>query len=131
VRAVGFREDTFERRMGRERHRWLRGLGNAAIETGRGPMRLRVPADVHELLGLALAQHAQGRRVVFFCSCSSPWASGSCHRGLVRQELLRAASRWSLGTRASSCSVRLAGCGGRCASSPWWLSRTHRLSASP
>jgi hypothetical protein len=93
VRAVGFREDTFERRMGRERHRWIRGLGNAAIETGRGPMRLRVPADVHELLGLALAQHAQGRRVVFFCSCSSPWASGSCHRGMVRQELLRAARR--------------------------------------
>jgi hypothetical protein len=93
VRAVGFREDTFERRMGRERHRWMRGLGNAAIETGRGPMRLRAPADVHELLGLALAQHAQRRRAVFFCSCSSPWDSGSCHRGLVRQELLRAARR--------------------------------------
>ncbi len=97
VRAVGFREDTFERRMGRERHRWMRGLGNAAIETGRGPMRLRAPADVHELLGLVLAQHSQRRRVVFFCSCSSPWASGSCHRGLVRQELLRTARRLGVG----------------------------------
>jgi hypothetical protein len=96
VRAVGFREDTFERRLGRERHRWMRGLGNAAIETGRGPMRLRAPADVHELLGLVLAQHAQQRRVVFFCSCSSPWASGTCHRGMVRQELLRAARRLEL-----------------------------------
>lgn len=97
VRAVGFREDTFERRMGRERHRWMRGLGNAAIATGRGPMRVRTPADVHELLGLALAQQAQGRRVIFFCSCSSPWDSVSCHRSLVRQELLRAARRLKVG----------------------------------
>ncbi|HYH96394.1 hypothetical protein [Hyalangium sp.] len=96
VRAVGFREDTFERRLGRERHRWMRGLGNAAIDTGSGPMRLRAPADVHELLGLALAQQSQRRRVVFFCSCASPWSSGSCHRGLVRQGLVRAASRLGL-----------------------------------
>src|SRR5690348_10296790 len=26
VRAVGFRDDTFERRLGRDRHRWMRGL---------------------------------------------------------------------------------------------------------
>jgi hypothetical protein len=93
VRAVGFREDTFERRLGRERHRWIRGLGNAFIETREGSMRLKAPGDIHELLGVALAQQAQKRRVLFFCSCGSPWESGNCHRGLVRQVLLRAAGK--------------------------------------
>ena len=93
VRAVGFREDAFERRLGRERHRWMRGLGNDAIATGEGSMRLKAPGDVHELLGVVLAQQAQRRRVVFFCSCGSPWESGNCHRGLVRRVLLRAAQR--------------------------------------
>jgi len=91
VRAVGFREDAFERRVGRARHRWMPGLGNAAVKTGQGPMRLVAPADIHELLGLVQAQQRQGRRVLFFCSCGSPFDASTCHRRFVRRALLSAA----------------------------------------
>jgi hypothetical protein len=91
VRAVGFQEDAFERLAGRARHRWMPGLGNAAVKTGQGPMRLVSPADIHELLGLVQAQHRQQRRVIFFCSCGSPFDASTCHRQLVRRALLSAA----------------------------------------
>jgi hypothetical protein len=91
VRAVGFREDAFERLVGRSRHRWMPGLGNAAVKTGQGPMRLVAPADSYELLGLVQAQQRQGRRVLFFCSCGSPFDASTCHRQFVRRALLSAA----------------------------------------
>jgi hypothetical protein len=91
VRAIGFREDAFERQAGRARYRWMPGLGNAAVKTGQGPMRLVAPADAYELLGLVQAQHQQARRVLFFCSCGSPFDASTCHRQLVRRELLAAA----------------------------------------
>ena len=99
VRALGFQDDAFELRTGRARYRWLPGLGNAAIGTGKGVMRLVTPADVHELLGIAQAQRRQRRRVIFFCSCGSPFLAGTCHRQLVRRTLLSAAR--SLGVKAS------------------------------
>lgn len=99
VRALGFQDDAFEQRAGRARYRWLPGLGNAAVGTGKGPMRLVAPADAYELLGLALAQWRQRRRVVFFCSCGSPFSAGRCHRQLVRRTLLSAAR--TLGVKAS------------------------------
>lgn len=99
VRAIGFRDDAFEHRLGRARYRWLPGLGNAAIKTGKGSMRLVTPADAYELLGLVQAQHRQRRRVVFFCSCGSPFSARTCHRQLVRRELLSAAR--SLGAKVS------------------------------
>jgi hypothetical protein len=89
VRAAGFRDKGFEVKAGRRRYRWLPGLGNGRVLTGRGPMRLIHADDVHELLGLALAQQAQNRRVIFFCSCGSPWVAGRCHRQLVRRDLVR------------------------------------------
>jgi hypothetical protein len=91
VRAVGFRGDAFARRVGRERYRWLPGLGNARVATGQGAMRLVHPEDVYELLGLIQAQRQRGRRVVLFCSCGSPFEAPHCHRQLVRRELLSAA----------------------------------------
>jgi hypothetical protein len=91
VRAVGFREDAFERLAGRARHRWMPGLGNAAVKTGQGPMRLVAPADIYELLGLVQAQQRQARRVLFFCSCGSPFDASTCHRQFVRRALLSAA----------------------------------------
>jgi hypothetical protein len=94
VRAIGFRDDVFQQRVvGRERYRWLRGLGNEQVRTGRGPMRLRRRGDVAELLGIVLAAARQGRRVLFFCSCQSPERCGTCHRQLVRNALLREARR--------------------------------------
>jgi hypothetical protein len=99
VRAEGFRENTFERRVGRARYRWMPGLGNAAVGTGRGPMRLVAPADAYELLGLALAQARQRRRILFFCGCGSPFAASGCHRQLVKRELLSAADSLGLKVR--------------------------------
>lgn len=93
-RAKGFIDDAFERVLRRHRHRWMPGLGNDAVLTGRGSMRLVRPEDAAELLGLISAQHAQRRRVVFFCSCGSPFDAAGCHRQLVKRTLLAAARRW-------------------------------------
>ena len=91
VRAVGFQDDAFERRAGRSHYRWLPGLGNAAVATGHGLMRLVAPGDAHELLGIVLAQRRQRRRGVFFCGCGSPFSAATCHRQLVRRAVLSAA----------------------------------------
>ncbi|EPX64140.1 hypothetical protein D187_005274 [Cystobacter fuscus DSM 2262] len=101
VRAVGFRGDAFAHQVGRAHYRWMPGLGNAAVGTGRGPMRLVEPAEVYELLGLIQSQARQGRRVIFFCSCGSPFDARDCHRQLVRRTLLGAAraSRVRLGVQ--------------------------------
>lgn len=90
VRAEGFRDDAFER-LARKRYRWMPGLGNAAILGRSRKMSLVQPADVYELLGLILAQQKQNRRVVFFCSCRSPFEAATCHRHVVDRELRRAA----------------------------------------
>ena len=93
VRAIGFQEDAFQRVVGRDGYRWLPGLGNDAIRTGRGSKRLWRPGDAVELLGIVLAAARQNRRVLFFCSCGSPKWCANCHRRLVRQALLREARR--------------------------------------
>src|SRR5215470_12671696 len=92
VRAVGFREDAFERAIGRVRQRWMSGLGNAAVLRG-GKMRLVRESQAFELLGLVLAEAARKSRVVFFCSCASPERAPSCHRRLVERALLAAAGK--------------------------------------
>jgi hypothetical protein len=91
VRAAGFRERAFEELVGRRRYRWMQGLGNEAVATGQGEPRLRRPEDADELLGLILEHHRLSRRVVFFCSCKSPWDAERCHRKLVGTKLLAAA----------------------------------------
>jgi hypothetical protein len=99
VRAVGFQDDAFQRVVGRDRYRWLPGLGNEAVRTGRGAMRLRRTGDAVELLGIVLAAARQKRRVVFFCSCPSPEGCAWCHRQLVRRALLREARRFDQSLR--------------------------------
>jgi hypothetical protein len=91
VRASGFYGDAFERVVGPRRYRWFRRLGNAAIVSGKGPMRLIEPKAVGELLALVKQASQDSRRVVFFCSCEAPWFAAQCHRRLVATTLLRAA----------------------------------------
>jgi len=91
VRATGFRGAAFENLLGHARYRWMPGLGNAAVATGRGPMRLNRPQDADDLLELILRHHDLRCRVVFFCSCESPWGAGQCHRQLLATTLLERA----------------------------------------
>jgi hypothetical protein len=91
VRAVGFRDRAFERLLG-PRHRWLPGLGNRAIANRALAMALAEPRAIDDLLE-AIVSSAPRRRVIFFCSCASPEARASCHRGLVVRELVAAARR--------------------------------------
>ncbi len=91
VRASGFYGDAFERVVGPKRYRWLRRLGNAAIVSGNGPMRLIELKAVAELLALVKQGMQESRRVIFFCSCEAPWCAAQCHRRLVATTLLRAA----------------------------------------
>ncbi len=93
VRAVGFREHAFERLLGPERHVWLKGLGNVAIEDPSLPMGLADRRAVETLLDLVQQRAAAGARVIFFCSCGSPLGRATCHRGLVAQALVVAARR--------------------------------------
>jgi hypothetical protein len=91
VRANGFRADAFEKVVGPDRYRWLQGLGNAAVATGKGPMRLVRPETANELLSLVREASREGRRVIYFCSCDSPWRAATCHRHLVGTTLLKVA----------------------------------------
>jgi hypothetical protein len=88
VRAPGFRENTFEKTVGNSRYRWIRDLGNRAIEEG-GGLKIARPAAANELLDHALNAQKQSRRVLFFCACEWPT---NCHRAEVAR-LLDAAAR--------------------------------------
>ena len=101
VRAEGFcgASGSFERKLGKKRYRWMSDLGNMAVRTRRGPMRLVGGAAVYELLGLMLRAREEDRRVVFFCSCRSPCEYAKCHRRLVSRKLIRAAQRLNLALR--------------------------------
>ena len=90
-RAIGFREHTFERLLGYAHYRWMLGLGNRAVLTGRGKGGLVRPEDTHELLGLVLACHERQQRVIFYCSCPMP--ADWCHRHLVAKGLRETARR--------------------------------------
>lgn len=89
VRALGFREDTFAKRFGPSRYRWIQGLGNKAILEGEGEWELIDPSAAAELLKLAEEMQTHNRRVIFFCACLSPTAN--CHRHMVAPELKRVA----------------------------------------
>ena len=62
VRANGFKGGAFETAIGAERHRWLRDLGNAAVATGKGSMRLIRPEAARDLLSLVVGATREGRR---------------------------------------------------------------------
>lgn len=99
VRAVGFTGPAFERqlaKLGENRHRWMKSLGNKFIETRTGPkIQIAEPKAADDLLDLAIesAQHKQ--RLLFFCSCQWPRCEGkiACHRTTVAGFVLKAAKR--------------------------------------
>lgn len=90
-RAPGFREDAFERLLGRHRYRWMPTLGNSSIGTHKAA-KIACPAAAGHLLDLALDAAERGSRLIFFCACESPWAS-NCHRHMVARLLRRAGHR--------------------------------------
>jgi len=99
VRAKGFRDDAFEHVVERRRYRWMKGLGNEAVRTGKGTMRLVQPEQSLELLDLVVSEAGKKSRVIFFCSCDSPSCAHTCHRRLVRAKLLAEARRQGVGLR--------------------------------
>ncbi len=94
VRAMGFRGDAFEKRLGETRYRWMPGLGNKGI-LDHGETRLGDATRASELLDVVMKAHAERRRVIFFCACQSPPANDerSCHRLLVGDVLLKEARK--------------------------------------
>jgi len=99
VRATGFNGNAFEKTLGASRYRWMSDLGNLGIQDG-GPMRIKNPAAAETLLDLAQERHAQGQRILFFCSCEFPGteAEAGCHRTVVARLLLEAAIKRTLAT---------------------------------
>jgi hypothetical protein len=94
VRAVGFRDRAFEQLVGAGRYTWLKSLGNLSVQTHGGPaIQIARPEAASELIDLALAAAARGRRILFFCSCERPVerAGSECHRVTVAR-LVRAAA---------------------------------------
>ena len=59
----------------------MKDLGNAGYKEG--VIRIARPEAVNELLDLALDADTQGRRLIFFCACLSPWHAHVCHRRTV------------------------------------------------
>lgn len=76
-------------RLGPERYRWMKRLGNAAILSHVRRGKLIDPRAAAELLDLSLEMHGKRRRVIYFCSCPSP--TDGCHRHWVAPHLLRVA----------------------------------------
>ncbi len=94
VRAVGFRDAALERLVGTKRYRWMKGLGNKALD--QDGLELSDPEGAEALLDLALED--SHRRCIFFCACEFRLQSGkpACHRSLVTRELIERAKRRSL-----------------------------------
>ena len=97
VRAEGFRENAFEKVLGRDRYQWMPSLGNKAIRRRTGPrIQINEPAAVEELLGIALRRNAKRQRLLMFCQCPLPGRPGGhdqCHRVKVASLLLKAAAK--------------------------------------
>ncbi len=95
VRAVGFRNDAPERLMG-ERYRWMKRLGNRRILTGKDGIEIDDPSAAADLLDLAIASAAEGRRIIFFCSCGPV---EGCHRQEVARLVVAEANGRGLDVR--------------------------------
>jgi hypothetical protein len=91
VRAAGFNGNAFEKTLGTDRYRWMKGLGNLAIvrDVGRR-MRIAEPKAAASLLDLASELFHDRQRLLFYCSCENPrW----CHRHAVAGLVLKEAKK--------------------------------------
>jgi len=93
VRAEGFRDNNFENRVGRDRYRWMKNLGNESIITKAKRIKIADPSAADDLLKLAFEAGKQKQRLVFYCNCPYPMDGRriGCHRTVVGRLLLDAA----------------------------------------
>lgn len=105
VRAEGFRENAFEKVVGRARYQWMPSLGNKRIKSRKGPrIQINEPAAVEELLGMALRRNAKRQRLVIFCQCALPGRPAGhdrCHRVEVASLLLKTAAKRNVSLNVS------------------------------
>ena len=96
-RAKGFVANAFRDLVGTSRYRWIQDLGNLAIATGTGGVKIKNPAAVADLLDLALHAADERRRVIFYCACEYPALDGAlaCHRRTIADLLLAHAEKIS------------------------------------
>lgn len=94
-RAEGFKGSNFEKLLGPKRYKWMKELGNVAVQKRAGPMKIADPSAAGELLDLAMEEADQDRRLLFFCGCRWPKEDGkiACHRTAVTSLLLKAAEK--------------------------------------
>jgi hypothetical protein len=90
VRAVGFRGDSFGRRLPRWRYRWLPQLGNENIKTRNPRIKIKDPFSSRILLAEAREYARDNRRIIFYCACEFPC---NCHRRVVANLLLKDSKR--------------------------------------
>ena len=91
VRAPGFNGSAFEKKLGSDRYKWMKGLGNKGILTSnKKSIHIADPLAAHELLYRAMDAAEQNRRVIFFCNCPVP---KTCHRREVARLVLDVARR--------------------------------------
>lgn len=95
VRAKGFNGKTFEKRVGPERHLWMKSLGNTNALSAKRGIQIAEPETVTDLLHLARLNGKEKRRVIYFCHCQFARCDGedNCHRATVSQLLLNAAKK--------------------------------------
>jgi hypothetical protein len=96
VRARGFQGNAFGKLLGKDRHLWMKSLGNKFIQSRTGPdIQIADPAAADELLDLAVDLAQRKQRLLFFCSCQWPRCNGAvaCHRTTVAELVLKAAGR--------------------------------------
>ena len=90
VRAKGFSGNAFEKMVGKARYEWMVGLGNRKIATRESGVEINDPFAAKDLLDLAIANHSDGRRVLFFCACEDIHVL-ECHRTTVAALVMREA----------------------------------------
>ena len=97
VRAPGFREKAFEKLLGPDRYRWMKSLGNKAIEDDTlDSMQIAEPKATKDLLDLAVHETKENnRRLIFFCGCqySKEGKETTCHRAEVSKLVLGEAKK--------------------------------------
>jgi hypothetical protein len=97
VRAPGFREKAFEKLLGPDRYRWMKLLGNQAVEDRvAGAIEIAEPKAAKELLEIAVQEaNENNRRLIFFCGCQYPKQGKeiTCHRAEVSKLVLAEAKK--------------------------------------